>query len=700
MKRRNFFIWSSLVFLGTFLTKYGRELLAQPQDSVKLASNSQTDDNSLSFYVSPNGNDKWSGKLAQPNNNKTDGPFATLERAKTAIRQLKTANGETLEQPITIFLREGNYFLNTPITFTPEDSGTEDYPITYQAYEDEKPVISGGMRIASNWSSETLNGRKVLTTKVSEVAARKLFFRQLWVDGERRFRARSPKNGYLRIASVPNASKSWGVGQNSFIYNAGDLKNWSTIDQAEVVILQRWLESRLPVQRVDESQRRIYFTKNSAIRIEPTDPKNMGSSYYYIENVLELLDSPGEWFLDRRTGKLYYMPVAGENLAEAEVIVPRLKSLMVLDGAEYLNFEGLIFAHADWYYTSDMKVSGASKAAYVPGAIIGRKIRYCNWENCTFTHMSNFGIEFTDGSNNCTVDDCEFSDLGAGGVKIAHFDSKTQVPNSDPYKIDILNSHIYNGGLIFHGAYAIESFRSSENQIARNHIHHFYSGGILCGWHDWKATKIEKNTIESNYIHDLGSVLEDGNVFLNDKGAIHTLGHQSGTQLVSNVIHNIETFNFGGWGIYLDNDSSFILVENNLVYQTRDGGFHLHYGQDNVVRNNIFAFGEIAQISRTRNENHLSFTFENNIVYWDTGKLLEGQWDDFNFEFDRNLYWQVNNEAIRFNGLSWEQWQAKGMDENSRIAEPLFVAPERGNFQLKSSSPAFQLGFQAIETVL
>ncbi|NJL51573.1 MAG: right-handed parallel beta-helix repeat-containing protein [Hydrococcus sp. SU_1_0] len=175
------------------------------------------------------------------------------------------------------------------------------------------------------------------------------------------------------------------------------------------------------------------------------------------------------------------------------------------------------------------------------------------------------------------------------------------------------------------------------------------------------------NIIEFNHIHHLGKLADGEQPLINDNGGIYTLGVQPGTKIRSNLIHDIQAHNYGGWGIYLDEGSSQILVENNIVYRTRKGSFHLHRGEDNIVRNNIFALGELSQIERTvetleaalEDEDYRSFTLENNIIYWRDGDLLAGRWGDKYYAFDRNLYWSLGDRPIGFDKLSWQEWQQK-----------------------------------------
>ncbi len=180
-------------------------------------------------------------------------------------------------------------------------------------------------------------------------------------------------------------------------------------------------------------------------------------------------------------------------------------------------------------------------------------------------------------------------------------------------------------------------------------------------------------------------------------GGIYTLGVQPRTVIRSNLFHDIAGLKYGGWGIYLDEGSTNILVENNIVYNTTHGGFHQHYGLENMIRNNIFAFGRDAQIQRSRAESHLSFTFERNIVYWREGELLAGSWVDRNFFLDNNVYWHIGAGGFKFAGFSWSEWQNMGFDTHSLIADPLFVDPDSGDFTIKPESPALSLGFISID---
>jgi parallel beta-helix repeat protein len=688
MKRRQFFNLLGLSWLGTIVFPlFARQLLA-------LANTTK----SIDFYVSPQGDDRNSGTQKLP--------FATIEAARNAIRKLKQQQGNNLQQPVNVFLRDGTYKLNSTLTFTPEDSGTKDYPIAYRAYRNEKPMISGGKTL-SGWRKTTTNGKQMWLLEIPEVKQGTWYFRQLWFDGELRRRARYPHQGYLKVevATAPEVEPPLAPGPYSLNYYAGDLQAWRTIDRADVVIANYWAESRMPATKIDLATRTLHFSKPSTFRLEDGNNKTSGSAVYYLENILEVLEHPGEWFLDNKSGKLYYLPKDGETPDNVGVIAPVLSQLVELQGnldknqlVENIRFEGITFAHTNWYYANDYHAGGYGQAViHIPSAIHGRGITNCTWYGCTIAHLANHAIEFSQTAYNNRVDRCDMFDLGAGGIKIsATLDANNQkVFRSEKNIINRCNIH--DGGTLFHGAVAIWLAYTDNNRIINNNIYHFYYSGISVGW-DWgyQGATTDGTTIENNRIHHIGKKEGESVAILNDKGGIYTLGRQKNSVIRGNLIHDIDSLYYGAWGIYLDEGSSEITISNNLVYRTLSGGFHLHYGRDNRIINNIFALGKLAQLKRSRGENHRSFTFEKNIIYWKEGELAEGNWDKGETKCDRNIYWNAGEGKINFGQWSWEQWQAKGEDRRSLIADPLFVNPEGDDFTIQKTSPAWKLGFRKI----
>jgi len=649
----------------------------------------------LTIHVAKNGDDEWSGRLPEPNSSRTDGPFATVERARDEIRAVKKAKG-FLDRPVRVLIRGGIYFLRRPIVFTPEDSGTKDCKVTYMAHPNEKAIISGGVSVR-DWTIDKTRGIPVYVSEVKELKNNTI--RNLWINNQRRFRTRFPKKGYLKMI-VPEGLKrgGWNEGQSEFYFHDGDLKPWHSLENAEVIAMNRWVESHLPVAKIDGANNLITFKKQSVFQLE-------GDDLYYVENVLDLLSEPGEWFFDSSSCKLYYIPLEHEDVENIDVIVPILPQLIRFEGkpeekdlVEHLEFSNLAFSHTEWQLPED--ASGYPQAAVdVKGAVYGEGVSNCRFESCEFSHLGTYAIELSRGCSNNVISRCELFDLGAGGIKIGE---KTLRSNEEEQSHGNRVTHcgIHNGGLIFHSAVAVWIGESYGNEISHNTIYDFYYTGISIGWTWGYGNNLAReNRIESNHIHHIGKLSDGEGPILSDMGGVYTLGKQPGTRIRFNVIHDVSAFKYGGWGIYLDEGSSHILVENNVVYRTTHGGFHQHYGEENIVRNNIFAFGREAQIQRSRAEPHVSFIFEHNIVYYDEGVLLVGDSKNLNVVFDYNLYWNKDEGRLLFFDLSFEEWQKRGMDRNSLIADPLFASPERGDFSLKQNSPAVKIGFAPLAHV-
>jgi parallel beta-helix repeat protein len=177
---------------------------------------------------------------------------------------------------------------------------------------------------------------------------------------------------------------------------------------------------------------------------------------------------------------------------------------------------------------------------------------------------------------------------------------------------------------------------------------------------------------------------------------VYTLGSSEGTEVSDNHIHHIYAYDYGGWGLYTDEGSSNIVMENNLVHHTKTGGFHQHYGKENILRNNIFAFSKMYQLQATRVEDHLSFTFTNNIVIYDTGVLFQGPWAKMKIVIDKNLYWKMDGPP-EFLGKDFKSWQKYGYDLHSVIADPQFADPINDNFSLKTRKITKKIDFHPFD---
>ena len=628
--------------------------------------------------------------------------YSGLAEARDAIRQMKQQGG--LPGPVHVVVRGGVYRISEPVIFTPEDSGTAGAPIFYEAAPGERPIISGG-RVITGWRQEGA----LLVADVPEAANRQWTFGALWVNGERRVPARTP-NSRQPSGDFPQEGEEFrtlgpvvekDAGGNDvksatkFQYRPGDIQNWPDLKDAFVVVFHSWAASILRVKNLDEQNHIVEFTGPARWPFGYWQPDQR----YFVEHIFAGLDQPGEWYLNRETGKLYYVPLPGEDMSTAQVVAPVAGQLVLLEGrpaegkfVENVHFSGLAFHHTD-YKIEPEGHSDAQAAVSVPAAIHFTGARNCSIKNCEIAHTGTYGAWFRTGSVANLMQHCELFDLGAGGVRIGETENPAS-ENEAVSRITVDNCFMHDGGGIFREAVGAFIARSSYNTLSHNEICDFRYSGVSVGWSwGYDASSANHNAIEYNRIHDCGRGQ------LNDMGAIYTLGVSPGTVLRGNLMHDIISHPrlYGGWGIYFDEGSTGIVAEKNIVYNTSTGTFHQHYGKENVVRNNILAYSHIEQLIRSRDEEHLSFTFENNIVYFNNGRLLGSTWKNGNYRLDKNVYWDELGQESDFAGMTFDEWKAKGYDVNSVIADPLFVDPHAADFRLKPESPAFALGFEAFD---
>lgn len=295
------------------------------------------------FYVSTSGNNASPGTQARP--------FATIERARDAIRDLKKTG--MLKDPVTVWLAGGTYTLARGVQFGPEDSGTAACPITYTAAGPESVILDGGRRIAG-W--QRYDDRLWVAT-LPDAASGQWKFRQLFVNGQQRVRARIPNEGFLRVAACPQGTPKtadYHKDCDMFQFKSGDIRaDWTNLSDVEIIVYHFWTDSHLRIKSVDTKSNLVTFVCNANKVF--TDDFTENGARYIVDNVFEGLDAPGEWYLNRHTGQLFYYPMPGEDLAKAEVVAPFAPALLRLEGkaadhryVEYLRFRNLSFTHSEF----------------------------------------------------------------------------------------------------------------------------------------------------------------------------------------------------------------------------------------------------------------------------------------------------------------------------------------------------------------
>jgi hypothetical protein len=649
--------------------------------------------------VAPNGNDAWSGRLAEANAARTDGPFATIERAQAEVRRLKAAGA--LTQPLTVCLRGGTYRVAQAIEFAPEDSGTTAAPVTYAAYPGERPLISGGRPIGG-WRR---GPGELWTADVPEARAGAWTFHQLFVNGQRRTRARTPNVGYLYSQDIlaPFDRGTWYdmaiEAKTGFVFRAGDIRRWQGLEDALVVIYHSWTTSIHFITEIDDAKQ--------AVKLAPKSMWPIGywweyNTRYHVENIPEALDEPGEWYLDRRAGVLSYWPLPGEEMTMAEVIAPVVRQTLLRfrgDPAaglfvEHLRFEGLSFQHTDPYLAPDMPVDqqGATERQPLVAAV---GLRHSVFLDCELAHAGENGLWLDRGCADNLVRHCHIHDLGGSAVYLG----PREYAADEPLLVQrntLDNNWLHDGSQLFRGSQGVWIGRSSHNQVTHNEISDFSHIGISVG-HSWgyAPSTAHHNLIAFNHVHHIC------NGFFSDGGGIYTLGISPGTVIRGNLVHDVVPTPLmpqGGTGIYHDEGSTGILDEDNIVYNVGIP-FHQHYGRENLARNNIFAFALRSPLTCARAEEHVSYTFEGNIVLSSGGQATSDHYNPMRCktEFRRNLYWDVSGREPSFSGVSFAEWQASGRDLDSLIADPQFEDAPRFDFRLKATSPALTLGFRPID---
>jgi len=679
------------------------------------------------LYVSPEGDDAWSGLLAAANADRTDGPLASPAAARDAARKME----KSADCPVTVHLAPGRYRIAESLQFGPEDSF-----VTYVSEQPLAAAIDAGVQIAG-WRETTLEtGVKCWVADATDALEQVGPFRQMFAFGRRAVRARLPKDDWYWMDFVPETDQGgWPnrkcTQKTRFQPKSGHFQPFRNIEDVDIVVTHWWSEDRRPVARYDEKENMVHLAEEMFRPM--VDDLDDRWARYYIDHVFEGLSEPGEWYLDRTDKKVYYVPREGEAMDNAPTFAAGPALFLHVEGdwsneqyVENVCFEGVVFEHSDWRDYNRVSQS----AAMLPGAITVIGARGFALTDCAVRHVGNYAMDIQAGCMFCRVVGCTIEDIGAGGIKADG--SNAHGPVAGRTGRNVFCDNVVRGmGRVHHSGPGIILKNTFGNLVMHNHIHDVYYTGVSVGWvwgyHDSIA---KDNRIEFNHIHDIGQG------WLNDMGAIYLLGVAPGTALRNNLIHDVRGFKYGGWAIYPDEGSSHVVIENNVCYDCASQLFHLHFGRESSVRNNIWAFAEegIIAISRGSTSSSMpekavvndgrvsnSFTFIRNIVITDGSPVflggMERMFDDRSADLDQgsfisdmNVFHDVSGKDLwvangghtiakdgYYDEYTWDTWRSWGNDRFSIVADPKFRDLQARDFSLADDSAALDVGFQPID---
>lgn len=616
----------------------------------------------MTVFVAPHGNDAHQG--TQRNVNELgQGPVATVGRALALIRasrQLRAA-----PEADHVVLLPGRYSLKQAVVLTPDDSGQADAPLHIRAEEPGSVVLSGAVDMKG---FQAVPGAPYWRLLWREDKG----FHVLWVNGRRAVRARSPNQGlfYSGASNVVPAVAGDRLQRPRNAYNvintqklilpepAGRVLSASRKpeQQAVLVAVHSWTSSAHRIVHWDAERGAATVQPESLWSFLRFGPDQR----FALENLPEFLDEPGEWWLSPE-GELRYWPRPSESVAHAVAHIPQLERLLVIEGnarrpVQHVHISGLTFAHSAAWTTPFIDSQAATAA---PTSVVLTHAHRVVLEGCRFEQLGGHGVWLRKGSRHVTLQRNVFSGLGAGAVRIGEM----SMPADEPDFVHgnaVLDNLIEDVGGLFPGAVAIWVGQSGQNRVAHNEIKRTSYTGISVGW-TWGfgGSRARDNVIEYNLLSDIGSGV------LSDLGGVYTLGISPGTVIRHNLIKNVRSFKKQGataWGIYLDEGSSDILVENNWVEGSTGGGLHLHYGNRNVVQNNVFRDGDAAQVRRTRRHDS-ALTMRNNLLWQaQSGVLWDKEWADDEVQTSQNIIVGITTPPI---GQALAAFQRQGKEAGS-----------------------------------
>jgi len=615
-----------------------------------LATNAKTE----TFFVAVNGSDSWSGRLHEPNEDRIDGPFATLHAACRAARQ------EGDSQSRKVIIQAGQYFLDRPLELNADDAG-----LTIESAPGADACLYGGKKV-TGWKKD---GEKFYSVALPGVKDRTWDFRALFVNGRFCRRARLPEEGFFEHLSrfdVPWMSTTGGGWKRkptseeltTLKYHSEDIGPWLDVNNAEVTIYHMWDESMVGLKTIDTENQILTFATPSG-----HPPGAFGVKKYVIWNLREGMARPGQWYLDRTAGKLVYWPLPGEDMAKAEVYAPTIESIIRIRGTRENPARDITVRGLTLSATTTPLEAGGFGAGRFDGAVSVTFVENCCLTGLEIVNVGGQGIKAS--GDNLRIERCHVHNAGACGIRCRGAEAV------------VADNHIHDVGLTYPSAIALQG-GGEDCIISHNEIHDCPYTAINCGG--------ERNRIEHNLIYKAMKELHDG-------GGIYCF---AGKDLVlrGNFIRDIiDTGGYGASAYYLDERSENCLVEGNLsVGVVRPS--HNHMAKSNTIRNNIFISDADARITFPKSSN---FTFERNVIRAKGQIVLENPdgittlRNNVLFSAEGKIQFHRLKDYSRVGSYSFEA------DSENLTADPQIIEFEKGRIRFSADSPALKLGIKPID---
>jgi hypothetical protein len=657
---------------------------------------------SVEFFVSPQGNDAWSGRLPSPNSEDSDGPFATLEVARDAIRRHKE-EASFPEEGFTVSVREGTYASEVAFTFDERDSGQPDAPIVYRAFPRENPILSGGRKlrgfkpVTDEATLERLGEKARKHVRCADLQERGITQRAeaglngdvrqfaLFFNGKPMRLAEWPNQDWTTIAAVPNgqqivdaSGKRRGLMSDRIQYAGDRPQRWQTLRGVWVhgYWMYDWHDTFLKVREIE--------TEAQCIVLEDPEESVFGfkkGQRFRFVNILEELDQPAEWYLDRQSSQIYFWPPSPMESADVTLAVLR-KPLVALKDASDIHLIGLTLEYGN---NHGITITGGGRVNVV---------------GCELRNLGGAGVLVSGGVQH-VVRSCDLHNLGERGIGLVGGDTQT--------------------------------LTEAGHVASNNHIHHFAR---------WKRTYCPGvsiagvgNRVNHNYIHDAphAGILLSGNnhvIELNeltrlcletaDVGGFY-MGRnweERGNVIRHNYFHHLGGLHLNSNAVYLDDLASGVQVYGNVFYKVHRG-LMLGGGRDNRIENNIFVDAHISIHLDARGLGWSRPLIESRKGGWDMyGRLesvpynqppystqypkLANILDDEPLSPKRNLVARNIHVGARWLDMrpvsknrefdtAWVTF-----DSNFTEGDPGFIDPRNADFRLRDDSPVWSLGFQRI----